>query len=109
MEFAAYTLILLNSEKAKKLLQAITFSDAKRTFTKDILMRIDILKLATQFSRLKIRDELDRINKLYNLDIKLDSWDEFIKTMRPISSNQLTLLEPEVNYKKSRLQHALTV
>jgi hypothetical protein len=51
LEFAAYTLILLNSEKSKELLQAITFSDAKRTFTKDILMRIDLLKLAFAISR----------------------------------------------------------
>lgn len=109
LEFAAYTLVLLNSDKTKELLQAITFSDAKRTFTKDILMRIDILKLAMQFSGHKIKDELDKINKLYDLNIKLDNWDEFIKTMRPVSSNQLTLLEPETNYKKSRLKHVVTV
>lgn len=108
LEFAAYTLILLNSEKTKRLLQAITFSDAKRTFTKDILMRIDILKLAMQFSGVKIRNELDQINKLYNLNIKPDNWDEFIKSMRPVSSNQLTLLEPKVNYEKRRLQHVVT-
>jgi hypothetical protein len=102
LEFAAYTLILLNSKKSKELLQAITFSDAKRTFTKDILMRIDILKLALQFSMLDMQTNLDEINRKFKLDIKLDKWSEFIKSMMPISSTQLTLLEPVVKYKKRR-------
>lgn len=102
LEFAAYTLILLNSDKAKELLQAITFPDAKRTFTKDILMRIDILKLAMQFSGLKIQDELDEINVKYNLNIKLDNWDEYIKLMKPAFSPQLTLLESSMKYKTKK-------
>ena len=105
LEFAAYTLILLNCDKTKEFLQAITFSDAKRTFTKDILMRIDLLKLSMQFSGLKIKDELDEINERYNLNIKLDKWDEFIKAMKPVHSQQLTLLEPVVKYKKRRTQN----
>lgn len=109
LEFAAYTLILLNSEKSKELLKAITFSDAKRTFTKDILMRIDILKLALQFSGLKIQDELDEINEQHNLNIKLDKWDEFIKEMQPtVAARQLTLLEPEQKYKKGKSQKVMT-
>ncbi len=102
LEFAAYTLILLNSDKSKELLQAITFSDAKRTFTKDILMRIDILKLALQFPMLDMQNNLDEINKKFKLNIKLDKWSEFIKTMMPASSTQLTLLEPVVKYKRRR-------
>lgn len=108
LEFAAYTLILLNSDKSKELLQAITFSDAKRTFTKDILMRIDILKLALQFPKLKMQNNLNEINSQFNLNIKLDKWDEFIKTMMPTASKQLTLLEPEVKYKKQRSQTVMT-
>jgi hypothetical protein len=108
LEFAAYTLILLNSDKSKELLQAITFSDAKRTFTKDILMRIDILKLALQFSELKMQNNLNEINRQFKLNIKLDKWGEFIKTMMPVTSKQLTLLEPEVKYKKQRSQNAMT-
>jgi hypothetical protein len=44
--FATCTTILLNSYNTKELLQAVTFSNAKRTFTKDILMRIDLFRLA---------------------------------------------------------------
>lgn len=107
LEFAAYTLVLLNSNKSKELLQAITFSDAKRTFTKDILMRIDILKLALQYSEVKMQSELDNLNKKFKLNIKLSKWGEFIKTMKPVISNQLTLLEPEVEYKKHRKRIAI--
>jgi len=78
LEFAAYTFILLNSEKSRDLLQAITFIDAKRTFTKDVLMRIDLLKLAIQLPKVKIQDELNEINRQFNLNIELDRWKEFI-------------------------------
>ena len=106
LEFAAYTLILLNSEKAEKFLRAITFTDAKRTFTKEILMRIDLMKLAMQLSRLKIKDELDKLNDNYDLNIQIDMWDEYIKAMKPqqlelAHARQLTLLEPKVNYKRT--------
>jgi len=106
LEFAAYTLILLNSDKTKKFLKAITFTDAKRTFTKDILMRIDLMKLAMQLSRLKIKDELDELNDKYNLDIQLDKWNDYIKVIKPQQSKlaqtrQLTLLEPKVKYRQT--------
>ncbi|GAG82952.1 unnamed protein product, partial [marine sediment metagenome] len=44
IEFAVYAIILLNSKTTEEFLQSITFTDAKRVFTKDILMRIDLLK-----------------------------------------------------------------
>lgn len=95
LEFAAYALILLNSEKSKELLRAITFPDAKRTFTKDILMRIDMLKLALQLSERKVLCELDWLNGQYHLNIKPDKWSEFINKMQPaVAARQLTLLEP---------------
>jgi len=51
MEFAVYALILLNSERTVQFLRSVTFPDAKRTFTKDVLMRIDLLALAKQMDR----------------------------------------------------------
>jgi len=107
LEFAAYTLVLLNCDKTKELLKAITFSDAKRTFTKDILMRIDLTKLAMKFSGLKIKDELDKLNDIYNLNIQLDKWNEYIQSMTPqqsklASGRQLTLLEDQVKYKRTK-------
>lgn len=43
---AAIAYILLNHPFVSGLLSAVTFSDAKRTFTKDVLMRIDLKAIA---------------------------------------------------------------
>lgn len=83
IEFAAYTTMLLNSEKTTELLKAITFSDAKRTFTKDILMRIDLYKLATHLSDLALQTEIKSINKNYDLQVSIDKWDNFLQTLKP--------------------------
>jgi hypothetical protein len=83
LDFAAYCLILLNSDKTRELLQAITFSDSKRTFTKEILMRIDLYKLAIQFSSQCLKDEINQLNNSYNLNLSPDKWDDFVKSMKP--------------------------
>jgi len=44
IEYAVYAIILLNSETTEEFLKSITFSDAKRVFTKDLLMRLDFIK-----------------------------------------------------------------
>ena len=91
LEFAVYTLILLNSDKSKQFLQAITFADAKRRFTKDILMRIDLLELAENFDLNNIQTELDLLNKKYNFNLTIDFWDDFILEMKPINDMQMKL------------------
>jgi hypothetical protein len=106
LDYAAYTFILLNSEKTKKLLKAITFPDAKRMFTKDVLMRIDLMKLAMQTQKAKIKNDIDELNTCYNLKIQTGTWNEYIATMRPqqteyADAKQLTLLEPIINYKRT--------
>lgn len=108
IEFAAYSFILLNSDKSKELLQSITFSDAKRTFTKDILMRIDLLKLALTFPEEKIKAELIKFNNQFNQKVSFRKWNEYLHAMRPAKATQLTLLEPEVKYKTSRVKKVLT-
>lgn len=47
---AAIAFALLNHPFVTGLLNAITFSDAKRTFTKDVLMRIDLSLVAEAVS-----------------------------------------------------------
>ncbi len=91
LEFAAYTQLLLNSEKAKNFLQSITFPDAKRTFTKEILMRIDLLKLALPLSKQMIEKDLEAINQNYNLNVSSDSWDDYISELSPVKSGQLNI------------------
>lgn len=91
IEYAVYSLILLNSNKAVQFLQSVTFADAKRTFTKDVLMRINLLVLAKTIDRESLQTELEMLNRKYNLNLTLNSWDNFINEMTPINSGQMEM------------------
>lgn len=91
IEFSVYALILLNSDTTVKFLQSVTFSDAKRTFTKDVLMRIDLLKLATQIDKAVLQTELEILNEKYRLSLTLDLWADFLKEMEPVNNRQMVL------------------
>lgn len=92
IEYAVYALILLNSEITMHFLQSITFSDAKRTFTKDILMRIDLLKLAQCINKQDLNIELNRLNDKYQFDLNLDLWDSFLKELSPVNNGQFAMV-----------------
>lgn len=92
LEFAVYTAILLNSDKTKEFLESITFPDAKRTFTKEILMRIDIQKLAELFSIERLEIEIKNLNRKYNLNVSISNWHNFQKQIAPIQSDQIEML-----------------
>ena len=91
IEFAVYSLILLNSKTAMQFLKSITFADAKRTFTKDVLMRIDLLELAKNMDLKELDIELKKLNELYNLKLNLNFWEDFTDQMRPANSGQLEM------------------
>jgi len=92
IEFAAYSLILLNSNTTKQFLQSVTFADAKRTFTKDILMRINLLELAKTINKQHLETELIRLNAIYNFNLNLCLWDNFINEMKPVNNGQLSMV-----------------
>jgi hypothetical protein len=91
IEYAVYALILLNSETTKQFLQSITFADAKRTFTKDVLMRINILELAIQINKKQLQAELERLNEMYQLNLTLQLWSSFFELMSPLKNNQIAM------------------
>ncbi|MEI6434235.1 MAG: hypothetical protein WCP32_05270 [Bacteroidota bacterium] len=91
IEFAVYSLLLLNSDSAMKFLRSVTFSDAKRTFTKDILMRIDLLELAKSISKQGLKTELNRLNEFYKLNLSLDLWDKFLNELTPVNDGQISM------------------
>jgi len=91
IEYAVYAIILLNSKITEAFLKSITFSDAKRVFTKDLLMRLDLLNLAKLISRNEIEEQIVFLNDKYSLDISLSQWDSFIKEMTPKKEKQLTI------------------
>lgn len=91
IEYAVYTLILLNSDTTVQFLQSVTFADAKRTFTKDVLMRIDLLELAITIDKNYLEKEIQRLNKMYTFSLTLSLWENFIKEMKPINNGQMAL------------------
>jgi len=91
IEYAVYAIILLNSPQTEDFLQSITFPDAKRVFTKDILMRIDLLKLTLNCSKQYIEEQLKYMNDKYSLNLDLKLWDNFIEELIPIKEKQMTL------------------
>jgi len=91
IEFAVYSLILLNTDKTMQFLQSVTFADAKRTFTKDVLMRIDLLELAKKINNHDLEIELNRLNEMYKLNLTLDLWSSFIDEMTPVNNGQMSL------------------
>jgi len=91
VEYAVYSLILLNSDTTVQFLQSVTFADAKRTFTKDVLMRIDLLELGRMIDKDYLTNELIILNERYKLNLSLELWDSFINEMTPIKESQMTL------------------
>ena len=91
IEFAAYTLILLNADTTVQFLQSVTFPDAKRIFTKDVLMRIDLLELAKQIGKTDLQTELETLNEKYKFNLTLDLWDSFASEMTPIDNGQIAM------------------
>ena len=91
IEYAVYSLILLNSQPSMDFLKSITFKDAKRTFTKDILMWIDFLEIANLIQEEEISNQITFLNEKYNFKLKLDLWDTFLEEMKPINDYQLLL------------------
>jgi len=91
IEFAVYAIILLNYSKTEEFLKSITFSDAKRVFTKDLLMRLDLLSISKAITQKEIEEQIIYLNNKYSLSVKLSDWDSFINEMTPKKENQLTL------------------
>lgn len=91
IEFAVYALILLNSDTTVQFLQSVTFPDAKRTFTKDILMRIDLLVLSQRINNSYLQTELEILNEKYELNLTLNLWNSFINEMRAVKTNQMAM------------------
>ena len=93
IEFAVYTLILLNSSKTIKLLESITFPDAKRTFTKDTLMRLDLYKISQSIDFKEVERCIEELNKVYSLNVSMNFWNDYLKTVKPIEQKQFQLFE----------------
>jgi len=82
LDFAIYTLILLNSELTQQFLQSITFSDSKRMFTKEILKRIDLYKTTMCIDKTTLKNKIRQLNEQYKLHVSINQFDDFIKCIK---------------------------
>jgi hypothetical protein len=82
LETAVCVWATLNNVKTRQLLAALTFSDAKRVFTKDILKRIAIDKIAAEISFSEIAQFIDL--HTFDYDLKPSSWSNFISKSEKI-------------------------
>lgn len=64
--------VLLNSDIVRSFLQSITFHDAKRMITKDVLMRIDFIKAMNLIDRAKLVKQANEILMFLGEDIKMN-------------------------------------
>lgn len=103
---AVITFVVLNSEPALKLLSSLTFLDSKRPYTKDILMRIDILKLAEHLGFKNVCQLAARYPGTA-LPTRAE-WDEFLKTCQRASQpkSQIPIFEKTSSLSESPLSEA---
>jgi hypothetical protein len=94
---AIFVWAILNSDQIQQFLKSIVFIDAKRPYTKDILMRIDIDKVAQEFTYSEIIDQINSLDKRLLTNIIDDKWYEFIEKVNTEKSEnkQLSLFEIE--------------
>lgn len=74
---ALITLAILNSSYTQNLLKAITFIDAKRPYTKDALMRINLFKIAEHLGFKDARKLISHLPEDILQRLTWENWDAF--------------------------------
>ncbi|MCP5101905.1 MAG: N-6 DNA methylase [bacterium] len=82
---ALYTYTLLNNPTTQELLRSLVFLDSKRAYTKDLLMRIDLVKIALSISLSEIEIKVKRTMAEFENEITEETWDRYL---RSISQNE---------------------
>ncbi len=82
LEYAVFTYIVLNHKITQDFLNSIIFFDSKRPITKDILMRIDLLKIADKFQFQEVSDFYSNTLNELQITINEPNWNEFKKTLK---------------------------
>ena len=78
----------LNSEHVQKLLSVLTFLDAKRPHTKELLMRIDLNKVAEDLTFDQVKDLLKNLPQHISVQLTEDRWEKFLSKNKEESVEQ---------------------
>ncbi len=91
---AVFTMLILNSEIVQKCLQSIVFLDTQRPYTKDVLMRLDLIE-ATKHLNL---DELLVIAKDFDIHIPFGvSEEDYTDYIERLSTNPKSFFQGDVD------------
>ena len=85
---AFIVMLILNNSVVQEFLKSIAFLDSKRPYTKEILMRIDILKAAKNISF----DDLIATTKELHIDYTFTK-DDYNNFIQELSLDSLLLIE----------------
>lgn len=77
LENAVKVLILLNAPITRDFLSSIVFRDAKRMINKEVLMRLDLIKILNLVPKSYIKQQFYDLNVKYNLNICDSDYDNY--------------------------------
>ena len=93
LETAIFSWCILSDEEAYNLLKSISFTDSKRPYTKDVLMRLSIDKIARDkdFDDILLKIRTLDISNLENINYQ--SWERYLNSFQKskVLSKQVSL------------------
>ena len=96
---ALFTFLVLNSKLVQEFLKSLVFMDSKRPYTKDILMRIDILEASKQISF----SELILVTKETDVEIPTNiSEDDYNNYIEMLSNNPKEFFKDNIKESDSK-------
>ena len=84
---ALFTASLLNNPSIKQFIRSIIFPDAKRPYTKAVLMRIDLVQAASKLSFDAFRNFWDEIKFESSISVTQSDFEEYKKRLSIMSQN----------------------
>ncbi len=79
---AVFTWLLLKDRRTLDLLKCIIFEDAKRPYTKEILMRIALDEIASDAGYDMIATQLEELQKQFEIGLDYEVWEKFLDKMK---------------------------
>jgi hypothetical protein len=88
---AIYTFLLLNHQKTRDFLKSLVFLDMKRVYTKDVLMRIDLKKVAESIPFEEIMDDVTILPSKLRDSLMEKKWVEYAKKLSEFEGGPVQL------------------
>jgi hypothetical protein len=85
---AIFVWAILNSDQVQQFLKSIVFIDAKRPYTKDVLMRIGIDKIAHEFTYSRIIDQISSLDDILLASMTDNKWYKFLERLNFTKSSK---------------------